>query len=372
MKTGKSLVELAQAVQDAASRNVDTVVDTRNTEIIVRDDKTVDLRIAGDLSTSTVTDHALGQMLEHTGVPAKYAERMRAEAPDLLETNVNQWLQRKPSPRLIRQVREGEGTLPSVTRAFLSNRYRRMDHNKQLAAVLPELMEQMQNTSLQVVSSELTERRLYLKAVFPRLTGEVKRGDIVQYGFELQNSEIGEGKLKLTPFLYRLVCLNGMILPSELANVKLAKAHLGRAQDEGVLDYASDEALEADDHALALLLRDTLRAFMDQDRWTSVLTTLRTAAISSETKDPIAAVAAIAKSYQLPQMESNEVLKNFLRDGDMTKWGMANAITAVANGDAVSYDRAAELETLGGRIITLTPGEWKDVSNAVTPLREAA
>lgn len=368
MKNGKTLVELAQAVQDAASRKVDTVVDTRNLSVTVNPestDKAVSLNVLN--KPSPMTEHALGQVLEHTGVPAKYAERMRKEAPDLLETNVNAWFQRKPTSRLIRQMQNGDLN----TRAFLSNRYRRMDHDKQLAAVLPELLEQISSTNMEVVSTELTERRLYLKAVFPKFSGEVKKGDIVRWGFELQNSEIGEGRLTLIPFFDRLWCLNGATMQGIIDDLKLAKAHLGRKLEDGVLDYVSDEAIEADDKALSLVLRDTLRAYMDPSRWASVLATLREAAASTQVKDPIGAVAVVAKTLQLPKSEENEVLKNFLRDNDMTKWGMANAITRLANDDAVSYDRATELEALGGKIITLPASDWREITTAVA-LKEAA
>jgi hypothetical protein len=73
---------------------------------------------------------------------------------------------------------------------------------------------------------------------------------------------------------------------------------------------------------------------------------------------------------QLPKLEENEVLKNFLRDSDFTRWGLGNAITRVAN-EIDSYDRAAELEALGGKIITLPDSDWKDITNAVS-VREAA
>ena len=41
---------------------------------------------------------------------------------------------------------------------------------------------------------------------------EVKQGDTVQAGIIISNSEVGLGSLSLRTFLYRLVCLNGMIL----------------------------------------------------------------------------------------------------------------------------------------------------------------
>lgn len=38
---------------------------------------------------------------------------------------------------------------------------------------------------------------MYIKVVTPRLSFEVKKGDIVQGGIVLSNSEVGEGAVKI-------------------------------------------------------------------------------------------------------------------------------------------------------------------------------
>ena len=59
------------------------------------------------------TDYAHAQMASRLQVPKPYYDRMRAQSPDLLSTNVNHWLgQKQGETSLIR-------TLRSQMRAFL-------------------------------------------------------------------------------------------------------------------------------------------------------------------------------------------------------------------------------------------------------------
>ena len=103
---------------------------------------------------------------------------MQNEAPALLDQNINTWLEQKPERRMIR-------VLDEKLRAFLSDRYRRLDNLELCATVLPVIQE-MNGTSIE--SCEVTSTHLYLKVVNRRLKAEVKVGDVVQAGFVVSNS----------------------------------------------------------------------------------------------------------------------------------------------------------------------------------------
>ena len=62
--------------------------------------------------------------------------------------------------------------------------------------------------------------------------------------------------------------------------------------------------------------------------------------------------------------EESGVLRYLISGGDLSKWGLANAITRVAS-DSVSYDRATEIEAAGGNLLSLTKDEWMEVATAV-------
>lgn len=63
-------------------------------------------------------------------------------------------------------------------------------------------------------------------------------------------------------------------------------------------------------------------------------------------------VKALGKSYSLTQDEQDNILRHLITDGDLSHYGLTNAITRSAQ-DATSYDRAIELEEIGGVFLHL-------------------
>jgi hypothetical protein len=353
MKTGKSIVELAQELQRRAEAKADYVADTRSVAVEVVGEESPKLALhvegAGFFSPTPV---AHGQIAAHTEIPKKYYDKMLGEAPDLLVRNVNHWFNEKPTRRMVR-------TLDGNARAFLSDRYRRFDNEDVAEAVLPVLLE---SREIKVVSCEVTDLRLYIKALFPKIEGEVKVGDPVQAGVVISNSEIGLGSLNVSPLVFRLVCTNGMVRNDYGMN----RYHVGRRIDgdgKSVEALFRDETLAADDKALALKLQDVVRASMDQVQFARMLEDMRKATEGEQIAQPVQAVEVLSKTFGLRENEKNSVLENLIRGGDYSRWGALNAVTAVANTHE-SYDRATELETIGGRILDLKPSEWKSIALA--------
>jgi hypothetical protein len=130
-----------------------------------------------------VTPLARRQLADKLKIPYAYFERMREEQPVLLDRNVNTWLQSEDDRRMLR-------TLDGQVRAVLSDRYRRLDNYDLAESVLPILQ---QLPELRFESVELTDTRMYLKCVTPRLSYEMAPGDVVQAGLVISNSEVGQG-----------------------------------------------------------------------------------------------------------------------------------------------------------------------------------
>ena len=190
-KYGMNLVELATEIMRRAESKRDFVAETPD---LVFSENALAIGTAGCFP---LTDHAHGQIADRVGIPKRYYNRMKAEAPALLADNVNHWFQETPERRMIR-------TLDGQARAFLSDRYHRIDNEQIADAVLPVLVADGGHGA--VVSCCVTEAKLYLQALFPRLEGEVQRGDPVQGGVIISNGEIGNGALDIRPMIYRLVC----------------------------------------------------------------------------------------------------------------------------------------------------------------------
>ena len=120
----------------------------------------------------------------------------------------------------------------------------------------------------------------------------------------------------------------------------------------------SDEARAADDEALWLKLRDVIRATADETVFQGLLTQMKDAAGTDPMEKPIQAMEKLSKTYGLSESEHEGALQHLLKDGDLTLWGATNAVTRLSQ-DVDSYERASELEALGGEILNMPGAQWK-------------
>jgi hypothetical protein len=316
----------------------------------------------------------LGQIAAHTKIPMSVVdllssgtEREKEELGQLLTVR----LQENPSVRMIRTI-ESEERLPFV-RAFLSDRYRRLDNYDLAEAVLPVLTDLK---GLEVNSTEITEERMYIKVSWPKMSYKVGRtrnaagdmvDDVVQAGLVVSNSEVGSGALRVEPFIMRLVCINGMIA----ADSGVRRHHVGRAnagyEVGDAYELYTNETLALDDAAFYGKVVDTVKATLTSgDKFQKIVERMLEAAGEKLEKkaDIEAAVTVLAQKVKLNEGERGSVLKHFIEGGDLSRWGMVNAVTRAAE-DAPTYDRATEMEKLGGQVLALPTPEWRQIASAV-------
>lgn len=353
MKQSLDIVELAQEIKRQQSAKHDVVIDTR--KLTVEHDRGRNYRVSLKNSDDfALTDNAHNQIAARVGIPARYYDRMRTESPDLLTNNIQHWFDNKPERRMIR-------TLDNNARAFLSDRYKRIDNYQIASAALPVLM---QDNDLEILSSDITSNKMYIQARFPRLEGDIKKGDPVQAGLIITNSEIGLGSLDIRPMIYRLVCTNGMVSGTTIADGRLRRTHLGaRVQADEDYTIYNDDTLRADDHALMLKIRDSIKSLSDPKLFIALMDKMKEAADTTKIVNPVAATEVLGKAFTLPESERNGFLENLIKDQDYTKWGALNAVTNLAN-NTESYDRAIELEEMGGKILTMSDSQWQSIAVA--------
>ncbi len=350
MKSGKTLVELATELERQSTAKKDFVASSAVLEMTPEGDLTLE----SDANTNEfpVTDHCHTQIAARLDIPSKYYKRMQKEAPLLLAANVNQWFHTKPERRMIR-------TLDGQARAYLSDRYRRLDHFDLASAVLPILAEM--GEGIQIVSTELTDTRMYIKAINRRLELEVKPGDVVQAGIAISNSEIGLGALRVEPLIYRLICSNGMISQ----DYSKKQYHVGRnASDNESYELYRDETLKADDKAFFLKVQDTVRAAVDITKFSTIVEQLRSATERKIEGNPVKAVELLSERFGFNSNESGGILQHLIQGGDLSAYGLLNAITRTSQ-DVENYDRCTELERDGSRVLSLTASTWKQIAMAV-------
>ena len=353
MKSGRSLVSLAQELERQLHSKKDLIVpstlvrhatdDRGETRLVVEE--------SGGPVRYGVTPLARRQLADKLKIPYAYFERMREDQPALLDRNVNTWLHSEEERRMLR-------TLDGQVRAVLSDRYRRLDNFDLAESVLPILQ---QLPKVRFESVELTETRMYLKCITPRLKYEMAPGDVVQAGVVISNSEIGHGTLSVQPLLFRLVCSNGLIA----ADRSLRKTHVGRAlsaEDEGITVY-QDDTLRADDKAFFLKVRDVVQAAVSEASFRQTAQKLQKTLAIPLVGDPVRTVEVLAQRYTLNDTERAGVLRHLIAEGQLSGYGLVNAVTHYSQ-EVEDYDRATEFEALGGRLIDLPAHEWKGLAEA--------
>jgi len=293
------------------------------------------------------------QVASALSIPAKYYDLMQAQKPDLLAQNVNAWFSDRDQSYMIRSMDYGMGR---VARALLSDRYRRIDNLQIAMTILPLFMGDGQ---YEVMSAEVTENRMYIKISFHLKRYEVVPGDWVEFGIIISNSEVGLGAVMIRPFLNRLICTNGCVVN----DFGERRHHVGRQAKavEDSFDLYSDAAIEAEDKAFMLKLQDVAKATLDESRYPLIIGKLQDAMQAKITGRVQDVVELATKSFGFNQTEQESILDYLIRGGDMSLYGLSNAVTR-ASQDVESYDRATELESAGWDIITMEPARWKEIN----------
>jgi len=362
MKTGMNLVEMAQELSRIAETKKDYIVPVEKMTAVVKDNKVALQFENGKLDQYPVNDWSGSQLATFSDIPKSYFDRISAENPELAAKNVNHALERiitqakkerrQPETRLVR-------TLDGQIRGLMSSRYRILDSHDMLEAIYPTFIEK----GLKIESSAVTDKRLFIKAVSPALKSEIKQGDIVQYGITISTSDVGAGSVRVEPLIYRLVCKNGLIMPSAIR-----KMHIGKNQTESdVYELLSDSTKHLTDSAFWAQVRDVVIASLKPENFEAQVDRLRVAA-GEEIKNfdlPRVVELTMKATGLTGDGKKNSILAALASGNEgagLTKWGLINSFTRAAQDDAFNYEESIEMERAAGQILELAPNQWKTIS----------
>jgi flavodoxin len=228
-----------------------------------------------------------------------------------------------------------------------------------MESIMPVLAER---DDIQFESTEVTENKLYMKMFFRSLESQVtdssQVNDIIRGGLMISNSETGNGSVMVSPMTYRLVCTNGMISPTAMR-----KYHVGKGQgtDYDKIQVAlTDETKRASDEAHWRQVRDIIAYNLRPDVFQAEINRYNDAAKTDILGDTIELVDNVSTKYQFNEDQKKSVLDHLIKGGDLSQWGIANAVTRTAE-DQQDYDEATRFESVGGKIIHLKSNEWKQL-----------
>ena len=343
-------------------------------------------QVNGTYRPTAVFDEGVAAKL---GISLPYLRKLREERPDLYDANANGWLhgrQRRtpqgleivhagdPRAFLLRLFRGDEGG-EGVARAMLSDRYGlSFDHLDMLTAVLKGIQESGVNVITRV--TDLSERRLRVRFEAPDINAEApglltgyrppfdgdgglvrragsfdelrqqygahhifndKDAPVAFIGFDFTNSETGDGKYRLTPFMEMVRCTNGWIERKEA----IERVHLGTKLAEGDVKPSADTLRKAGE-LVAAETRDAVVQWLDKG-YLERLIAKRTEQAVKPIASPTQTVPAICASLGFSEAEQTGILDLFALSGQPTAGGLANAVSAFAQ-TVEDVDRAYEIE----------------------------
>lgn len=363
MRKGLDLVALATEIQRQANSKRDFLVDAPALKMDVPDDGgAVRLEFANEHFGITTTAH--DQLAEKAGIPTAYYRKMQQAAPVLLANNVNHWFGVSQDRQMVR-------TLDGKARAVLSDRYRPLDNVDLAEAVLPVL----QDLGCEVISADITDKRLYIKAVDQKVIRELPNNARMGEGHEfvklralspsvtISNSEVGHGSLSVLGGTFDSFCTNLAYFPERSTKKYHIGSKYGEFAEDQVFAMLSDQSRALNDAALWSTIRDVVRGAFDAARFDALIGKLQAAQGMPITGDIPKAVEVTVARFGLSQTEGKSVLDHLIKSGDLTKFGLHNAVTRTAE-DVTDYDRASEFEKLGGQIIELANDDWRRIAEA--------
>ena len=374
-----TLTRLLQQVQDQAARSQDFLAPTNQLQLMTADrgdginDSQIIMEQSGGAPTQILTanDVAFDQISQKAGIDVRTARRLQQDYSTEFDGLINAIWQKEPAVRMIRTFQHTEGDRrlgvygTATARAMVSDKFKTFDNVHLLQSALPELLES--DAQWKVVNGTVTDKRLYLRLKSEVITGAgAAVGDIMALGIGMSNSEVGCGSVNVFQMFWTLACLNGM-----QTEKRTRKSHItGARGDADTWGLLTDEAKDADNHALALQMRDVTAAYASRESFDEVLEKMKTAHQDKVEGSPQSAVEAMGKVLALTKKDTASLMDGLLatigQSGyagqPVTRATMINAVTAVAHqADADSVD---DWQKLGGRVLDLPRSDWQRVAMA--------
>jgi hypothetical protein len=285
------------------------------------------LRLPGE-ELFSITKPCHTQIAEKLEIPLKYYRKMEEEAPELLAQNVNAWLKKNEKEVFLRGLAEN-------VRAFLSDRYRVIDHLDVLYCSLNEL----QTHEAEIQDCFLSETEMNIKVKSQKLRDFVRhKDDLIMGGIFLTNSETGHKALRVEPRLFRVKCSNGMIVEEMVTR----EIHIGNGD-------------EIYDEIIYLSIRRSIRELFG--RFGEIIQHLREST-EIKVRNPQRVINNVVEQYKLSEVQKANILMAFGAEPEYDQYGIANAVTLAAQKEE-TWEKSVELEKLGGKLIALPMEEFK-------------
>jgi hypothetical protein len=229
-------------------------------------------------------------------------------------------------------------------RAVTSERYAALD-NDVLLDVVSDVLQRTGFYDDARVRATATGPHTVMRVTVPSEGVAVKRDDVLEWGIDIGNSELGLRSVQITPVTYRLICTNGM--RAWRSDAAMRMRHIG--DPERLREHLRDAVPIAFAEARGDIARWQRSINVLIDNALDEIEGLRGFGLSTGEVQAVARELAV-DTKQLSASSTIEVITDALKTST-TAFDVANAITSVARGRT---DTAARLtmEEVGHRYLS--------------------
>lgn len=300
-----------------------------------------------------LNDHAMNQLATKWKIPTKYLREL-ASAPEydlktLWQQTVMTHMHSRPMDVLVRGLVE-PGAIQGDCRAIMSPAYGFAEHFDVLTAVFDGLRtaREIHKVDFEPGVASISDTHMRARVNMPglRVAADALLKDYKSpysgnrgidnpnlfLGIEIRNSEVGAGSFNIVPVIVIEVCNNGMTMTKEL----FRKVHLGARMDQGQISERTVSATmnlissQTTDYVMGIASPEYLQSKVDELMGLTV------------TVQPSLVQEHLTNAYS--DIQANAIFDAFIMGGDMTAFGVAQAMTAASQTDVFSADDAREID----------------------------
>ena len=268
------------------------------------------------LNGMKLSDYAVSGLCGKLKVPVTYYNRCAENNPRLAAENINNWLKIDRREFMLRKYED-------KVRGTLSASYSKFD----APDILKTMDDALDMSKYKLKGSFINEERLHMRVIEKEMLPI--EGEDLFAGFTLDSSDIGRSGLKVTFLIWKQVCTNGLVLPKSSGELFRQK-HIGITSEEfGKNLIEGFESFEEIKTKCIETIKETKKI---------------------PTGDDIEKLAEeIKERTKLTDDVVEEAIGLMNTSYDMSKWGLINAITDVAQ--KYTLERRLQLEQIAGEML---------------------
>lgn len=321
----------------------------------------------GEMIGAPATNFAMQQLATRTapGLKALY-DHTKATFPqntrmqNVFSATMNEYLSSVPNRFVVRTQDLGYENTPMVARGVVGQSYKCLDTDMMLESIAPAVCNS--NFGWDCIGGNRTQSRDHMRYVStdPVFTMTDPQGRLRKFhsGFMASNSEVGHGKLAFSVFFTDAFCTNGMIF-SKMTIAGVNYMHKGARIETDFGTIIGSSARQAEQDSMRVLLAEAAEIATSNQAFPEIEANLRRSMEEQIPTDvnPADAVVPFIRLAGLNKRDNDSIAQEFCRSGDFSRFGLASAITAVAQHQN-TFDNRIAMETAGGDILTMSASSW--------------